>query len=207
MLQQISLATEGLDDQAVALKLCAKLSIPVKASCQAAGKSRLEPKLPAYNQAAALGSWLQLRDLDFDTACPGTLCENLVINKSRNLVLRTPVRSIESVLLADRESMAGFFQISKSLIPANPDHLDHPKHDLVNLARRSRNRRVREAMVRPVGMSTPVGPAYTATIIEFVIKNGDPQQASLASASLRRCFEALRRLYEPRSIREASRHA
>ncbi|MFN9910665.1 MAG: hypothetical protein ACK56F_31925, partial [bacterium] len=56
MLQQISLATEGLDDQAVALKLCAKLSIPVKASCQAAGKSRLEPKLPAYNQAAALGS-------------------------------------------------------------------------------------------------------------------------------------------------------
>ena len=195
MLQPISLATEGLDDEAVARKLCAVLSIPVKAAYIAGGKSKLDPKLYAYNQAAALGPWLVLRDLDFDSACPGELCQQLVSRKSANLLLRIPVRSIESWLLADGDSLAAYLRISKSLVPANPEELDHPKRDLVNLARRSRSRRVREAMVPSEGMTIPVGPAYTDSIIEFVVEQWDPQRACQASTSLRRCFKALRGLY------------
>jgi hypothetical protein len=136
-----------------------------------------------------------LRDLDFDSACPGQLCQQLVSRKSANLLLRIPVRSIESWLLADGDSLAAYLRISKSLVPANPEELDHPKRDLVNLARRSRSRRVREAMVPSEGMTIPVGPAYTDSIIEFVAEQWDPQRACQTSASLRRCFKALRGLY------------
>ena len=192
MAHPISLATEGLDDQAVAQKLCAVLAIPVKAAYPAGGKAKLDPKLLAYNQASALGPWLVLRDLDFDAPCPGELCKQLLRNKSSKLLLRIPVRSIESWLLADSTSLAGYLRISKILIPTDPDKLDYPKQDLVNLARRSRNRQVREAMVPPEGHSSLVGPGYTSSVIDYVRDHWDPLRASLASASLRRCLVALR---------------
>jgi hypothetical protein len=194
MAHPISLATEGLDDEAVAQKLCAVLAIPVKATYPARGKARLDAKLPAYNEAAALGPWLVLRDLDFDAPCPGELCKQLLRSRASKLLVRIPVRTIESWLLADSLSLAGYLRISRSLIPADPDALDRPKQDLVNLARRSRSRPVREAMVPPEGHTSVVGPGYTASVIAFVREHWDPLQASQASESLRRCLDALRGL-------------
>jgi hypothetical protein len=64
MLTPISLATEGLDDEAAAKKICAVLQIPVHISYTMGGKTRLDPKIPAYNRAASsFAPWLVLRDL------------------------------------------------------------------------------------------------------------------------------------------------
>ena len=49
MLSPIYLATEGLDDEAVARKICSVLSISVAYSYPAGGKSKLDPKIKAYN--------------------------------------------------------------------------------------------------------------------------------------------------------------
>lgn len=89
MLNPILLATEGLDDEAVAKKICAVLNIPVSASYPAGGKTRLDPKLPSYNRAAAHAPWLVLRDLDADAPCPSQLCGRLIAEKAPALLLRT----------------------------------------------------------------------------------------------------------------------
>jgi len=69
MQQALTLATEGFDDEAVARKICATLGISVAHSYPARGKTKLDPKIRAYNQAAALAPWLVLRDLDADDPC------------------------------------------------------------------------------------------------------------------------------------------
>jgi len=140
----ISLATEGLDDEAIARKICASMSVPIAYSYPAGGKSRLDPKIPGYNQAALHSPWLVLRDLDNDSPCPSGLCDTLVADKSPMLLLRIPIRTIESWLIADPVSLAPFLAISRSIIPAMPDELVSPKTTLVN---RNRSRGVAAGVV------------------------------------------------------------
>ncbi len=61
MRQSLTLATEGFDDEAVARKICAVLGITVAQSYPACGKSKLDPKIMAYNKAAVFAPWLVLR--------------------------------------------------------------------------------------------------------------------------------------------------
>lgn len=193
-LSPISLATEGLDDEAVAKKICSVLRIPILASYPAGGKTRLDPKIPSYNRAAKIAPWLVLRDLDADAHCPSDLCGRLIIEKAPTLLLRIPIRSIESWLLADSISLSAFLGISKSLIPPSPEELPNPKITMVNLARRSRKRGV-QAMVPQQGFSVQVGPEYTSKLIEYSHQYWDPLRAETISDSLSRCIKALRHLY------------
>lgn len=167
MQQPLTLATEGFDDDAVARKICASLGISVGHSYPARGKSKLDPKIRAYNQAAAFAPWLVLRDLDADAPCPGALCRQLVENPADQMVLRIPVRAIESWLLADAGSMAAFLEIALSLLPGDPETLSNPKRELVNLARRSRSKNIRISMVPPEGFSVSIGPEYTTRLVEY----------------------------------------
>ena len=193
----MSLATEGLDDEAIARKICSSLSVPVAYSYPAGGKSRLDPKISGYNQAALLSPWLVLRDLDNDSPCPSGLCNTLLENKSPMLLLRIPIRSIESWLIADPVSLAPFLGISQSIIPPTPDELDSPKTSLVNLARRSRNRTILQTMIPQEGTSVAVGPGYTGKLIEYSTNYWDPIRASSGSPSLEKCLNAIRRIYTP----------
>lgn len=195
MQQPLSLATEGFDDDAVARKICASLGISVGHSYPACGKSKLDPKIRAYNQAAAFAPWLVLRDLDADAPCPGALCRQLVENPADQMVLRIPVRAIESWLLADAGSMAAFLEIALSLLPGDPETLSNPKRELVNLARRSRSKNIRISMVPPEGFSVSIGPEYTTRLVEYARLYWDPLRAAVRSESLRRCLAALRMLY------------
>jgi hypothetical protein len=193
----ISLATEGLDDEAIARKICASMSVPIAYSYPAGGKSRLDPKIPGYNKAALHSPWLVLRDLDNDSPCPSGLCDSLVADKSPKLLLRIPIRTIESWLIADPVSLAPFLAISPSIIPPTPDELVSPKTTLVNLARRSRSREILQTMIPQVGTSVAVGPGYTGKLIDYSTNHWDPIRASSSSPSLERCLNAIRRLYTP----------
>ncbi|MEB3242125.1 MAG: hypothetical protein VKO44_00655 [Cyanobacteriota bacterium] len=114
-------------------------------------------------------------------------------DKTPAFLLRVPVKSIESWLLADPISLSTFLGISKSLIPLNSDDLASPKATMVNLAKRSRNRGGR-AMVAQQGLSVQDGPEHTSKPIEFARHHWDPMRAATLSGSLRRCIKALRQL-------------
>jgi len=67
---------------------------------------------------------------------------------------------------------------------------------MVDLARRSRRRTIREDMVPREGSGREVGPAYSSRMIEFVRNAWSPEAAMEASDSLCRCVECLIELIE-----------
>jgi len=113
------------------------------------------------------------------------------------MLLRIAVRTIESWLLADRERIAEFLSIDSSLVPLNPEADPSPKRTLVDLARRSRNSKVRRDLVPRPGSGREEGSLYTYRIAEYVELLWDPEAAAQRSDSLRRCRERLRELVPP----------
>jgi hypothetical protein len=110
---------------------------------------------------------------------------------------RIAVHAIEAWLLADAEQLAAFLSIPVTRIPSNPDAEPEPKTTLINLARQSRRRTIREDIVPRQGSGSRVGPGYSSRIIEFVKVTENPWRPEIAikrSGSLRRCMEALQNL-------------
>lgn len=190
----ISLAVEGASDAAVLRRVCAAAGLQVGAEFIARGKSRLDPRIPGYNNAARFAPWLVVRDLDHDADCAPALIRRLLPEPAPGMCFRVPVRSVEAWLLGDREGFAKFFGVSSAVIAPDPDSLPRPKRAVVDLAQRSAKRGIREGMVPAPGMSVEVGPEYTALLIEFAETTWSPEAAAENSDSLKRCLRALRRL-------------
>ena len=110
-------ATEGLPDEAVAQKLLGEAGHDVKMIRNCGGKSKLDPKIPSYNQAAKYGHWFILRDLDHDAGCAPELRAQLLPNSSAKMQLRIVVRSIEAWLIGDYERFARFLGCHKLRYP------------------------------------------------------------------------------------------
>jgi hypothetical protein len=111
--------------------------------------------------------------------------------------LRVAVRELEAWLLADTERIAKFLGVAVAEIPADPDSVADPKRLMVQLARSSRRRAIREDMVPNIGSGHQVGPAYTSRMIEFIqsVESGwRPNVAAGNSDSLRRCISAISNL-------------
>jgi len=108
------------------------------------GKAHLRQSLNGYNQAARFTPWVVLVDLDLEYECAPLLCGEWLPNPAPDMCLRVAVREVETWLLADRERMARFLSVPVSRIPFDPEALDDPKGKLVQLARRSRRRDIRE---------------------------------------------------------------
>jgi hypothetical protein len=187
----ITIAVEGIVDSVVAQRICRELGHEVGPIHIKNGKRNLDPKITAYNHAATRARWLVLRDLDFDADCPATLRGRLLPTEAPGMRLRIAVRAVESWLLADQGEIASYLGIRAQAVPEKPDSLDNPKQDLVNLARLSPRRLIREDMVPEEGARALVGPGYTQRVIEFVQGRWEPRRAAQRSASLARCLRAL----------------
>jgi hypothetical protein len=150
-----------------------------------------------WNAAAAAGTpILLLTDLD-EHACPSALIESWLDLKSHaNLIFRVAVREVESWLLADRDGFANFLQIRAVQVPSQPDQLSDPKESLVNLARRSRIRALRESIVPRQGSTAVQGPDYNRCLGSFVRNQWDRAAAAGRSPSLGRAWARLM-VFEP----------
>ena len=154
------------------------------------GKRFLLQSIHGYNNAARYAPWVVLVDLDRDGDCAPPYVQKWLARPSAQMCFRVAVRSIEAWLLADRERMARLLGVSRAWLPANPDSLDDPKRELINLARRSRRRAVRDDLVPRQGSGRSVGPLYTTRMIEFVqdeVAGWRLDQAVCVSESLERC--------------------
>ena len=195
----ISIAVEGLCDAAVASRLVKHVGREPGRLYGTEGKQKLLQRLSGYNEAAQYSSWLVIVDLEQITTCVPTFCLKYLSNPANGLVFRVAVREMESWLLADRERLSEFLGIASSRIPLNPDSLTDPKKFLVNLARHSKRRSIREDMVPAPSGGRVVGPGYTSRLIEFVSDTQTgwrPEVVAVqdGSESLRRCLNQLRKL-------------
>jgi hypothetical protein len=145
-----------------------------------------------WNAAAAAGTpILLLTDLD-QHPCPSGLIEEWLDSAPHsNLIFRVAVREVESWLIADRGGFAEFLGISDTAIPLQPDQLPDPKQSLINLARRSRTRRLRESIVPRKGSTAVQGPDYNGCLGDFVRNRWNRNAALQRSPSLSRAWDRL----------------
>ena len=190
-------AVEGDVDEAVLRRLVEHVGAMPGPVHGKNGKTYLQQRLGGYNQAAQLSPWVVLVDLDHDADCAPPFRASWLPNPAPYMCFRVAVRMVEAWLLADRERLSRFLSVHASQVPLNPEAVDDPKQSMVDLARQSRRREIREDMVPRPGSGRTVGPAYTSRLIEFVLEGTfgwRPEVAAKLSDSLDRCLDCLRRL-------------
>jgi len=195
--RKIKSAVEGVLDEAVLKQLLRDFGIEPYPVYGKRGKNDLKKRIGSYCKAAKHDTWVVLVDLDNDFECAPQLYSNWIRSPSQNLCFRVAVHEIESWLLADMERISAFLSVSKKNIPSSPDAVEDPKGLMVDLARRSRSSRIRADMVPSPKSGRKIGPGYTSSLIEYVIDPIAGWRAAAAaerSESLRRCFDALRRI-------------
>ena len=195
---EIHYLVEGDTDAAVARRLIRACGALPGMERVTRGKAKFSSNLPKYNAAANHYPWLAIRDLDHDADCAPTLIRTALPKASPLMCFRVAVREAEAWLLGDREVLARALGIPTSQIPDQPETLSDPKFTIVNLARRSKKRAVRDGLVPVQGSGISIGPEYAAWIIDFVQSDWDPRRAieSNGVPSLGRAFRALQRLVQ-----------
>jgi len=195
-LAAINAAVEGIVDEAVVKRLIDFAGGFPGGVYGKNGKPQLRKNIKGYNNAARRSPWVVLVDLDHDEECAPLLRDEWLPQPAPKMCFRIAVREVEAWLLADRKGIASFIGLSQSAVPRDPEAVDDPKKAMVDLARRSRRRTIREDMVPREGSGREVGPAYSSRMIEFVHRDWSPGMAMEASDSLRRCVECLTKLIE-----------
>jgi hypothetical protein len=189
----VTLVVEGTIDEAVARRLLAEAGLACGPVHVRNGKAALDRRLRGYSHAARFACWLVLRDLDHDASCAPELLRELLPDPAGHLRLHLAVRSVEAWLLADAEALGRFLRVAPTRVPPQPDAVPFPKRTMVELARRSRNTAIREAMVPATNSTAKVGPGYAVLLGDFISQHWRPGIAARRSPSLARLRGFLRR--------------
>lgn len=192
----VAAAVEGIVDEAVACKVVAHAGGQIGDVYGKAGKALLRMKIRGYNNAARRSPWLVLVDLDGGVDCAPPLCRAWLPEPAPLLCFRVAVRQVEAWLIADADRLAEFLCVAKGKVPCDPETLPNAKAEMVNLARYSRRRAIREDMVPREGSGRAVGPAYSSRLIEFATLYWVPEIAAQRADSLGRAIACLKRLIE-----------
>jgi len=187
-------AVEGLVDEAVVRRLVQHVGAHLGSVYGKNGKVLLHQRIGGYNDAARIAPWIVLVDLNFEADCAPPLRAAWLPNPAQNMCFRVAVREVESWLLADRERLAQFLGVATHQVPRDPEELDDPKDTVIQVARRSRRREIREDMAPRGGTGRVIGPAYTSRLVEFVGSRWRPQVAARSSESLRRAIRCLKEI-------------
>jgi hypothetical protein len=193
----VDLIAEGPLDEQVLRQLVLQSAPHLQAGVCFGKKGRdwLQANLPKYNQAAQSRPFVTLADLEQDE-CPPTLLQLWFPRGIHpNMRPRLAVRMVESWLLADRESLARFLGIALHHIPQWPDDEANPKQFMVNLARRSRFRTIRDEMVPPQNTPGRVGRNYRGQLERFVLQFWSAERAQTYSPSLQRAIRSLQEFH------------
>lgn len=194
MIEPITLAVEGVTDEAVVRRLLADAGLQTGPVYRRSGKHSLDPQLAGYNSAARFSRWLVLRDLDDDAPCAPALTARLLPRPTSLMRLQIAVHAVEAWLMGDPESLGAFLGVGRGKVPPRPEVVVDPKKALIDLARHSRRRAVREEIPPPLGSRARVGPGYAAALIEYATAEWRPAVAAVNCESLARLRRYLSRI-------------
>lgn len=187
----VNCAVEGDLDEVVARRLLGHVGLGCGPVFGREGKQTLRKGVNGYTSAARFHPWFLLVDLDDDEPCAGALVAGWAPAIPPLMRFRVAVKEIEAWLLADRSGFARFLSVSRDLIPRNPDSIADPKALVVETARRSGKRAVRDGLPPRVGSGRAVGPLYVSDLATFVRELWSIDDALASSDSLARCVRAL----------------
>ncbi|OZC50757.1 hypothetical protein CH267_22125 [Rhodococcus sp. 06-621-2] len=188
----MNVVVEGESDRETAKATVRAAGRTVTKVVVSGGKSRLDPKISKYNEAARRSTWIVFRDSDGE--CPVLLRAEVASSISvwsPNFSLRIAHSMTEAWLLADRDGFAEFFSVRVGRIPKDPEGVLHAKREVLRLCADSTARTVRQDMVRSSGET---GPLYVSRINEFASTKWDAAAAAANSDSLARAIRSIRGL-------------
>lgn len=155
------------------------------------GRDWLRINLQKYNKAAHIKPFVVLADLERDNCPPELLHVWMPHGIHQNIEIRIVVHMLESWLLADCQACAAFLGVAEVLLPRLPDDEANPKQIIVNLARRSRLRKIREDLVPVTDTPNNVGGNYRGQLEHFVLQHWNARRAAQNSPSLQRAINSL----------------
>ena len=155
------------------------------------GAGAIKASITKYRQASHALAHIVLTDLDKMECPPALLAQWGVTQTPSAMLFRVAVREVEAWVLADREGFATFAGIALNKVPHSPELLADPKQMLINLVRRSRNRRLVTQLVPPAGSSVPIGPMYNERLGAFARQDWNVQAAMANAPSLCRTMARL----------------
>jgi hypothetical protein len=189
------LAIEDVLSEAIARKLINSIrpDIIINIVIGKKGRGHLQNKAGELNRSAQTSKVFLLADLDNPQECPSVLISNWLSNAqiSSHLLFRFAVTEIESWILADREAFSNFLKIPTNRIPLQTDSILQPKEFIVNLARKSRLKNIKNDLVPRINGTAAVGPLYNPKIVGFISNTWEPERAMISSTSL---FKTIKRL-------------
>ena len=186
---------EGIMDEALAIRIIEGTGHIPGTIYGRRGCGYIKEKIGGFNRSAQGAYYLALVDhMDTRFQCPPAVLSSWLPLRSPNIILRVVVRELESWLLADRNNIAKFLNISMAKVPISPERLQDPKSTLVNLAKGSRSRHIRSALVPNAGSTAKIGRLYTSEMIRFTNNQWDFNVARENAPSLHRCLVRLETL-------------
>ena len=195
-----SLIAEGFMEEAVAARLLPFCGHELGNIYGMRGCDYIRQKASVFHTLATEQTGvLVLTDFrDSGASCVPDALQEYVSNKipdpPKTFLFRFAVNELESWLLADNEGIAKYFGISVSRIPQEPEKEAHPKRVLVDLARSSRKKRIREGVAPLPGHHANIGPEYIDLLREFITMHWNIETAICNAPSLERCVRRLREL-------------
>jgi hypothetical protein len=182
----LNLVFEDALTESLALKVLETIPIQYAARTvyNRGGNGYLRQTINGFNNAAKGVPFLVGTDLDRYDCPPALIDDWLRRPKHHNLLICVAVREAEAWVLADRGSFAAFLGISVENVPKDVEALADPKATLIQLARRSRKRQLRDDICPRPRSTSRIGPNYNARLGTFVSESWNPTAARLNSQSL-----------------------
>lgn len=177
----------ALGERLVADILRWKLPLP---AINTHGVTKLIAALPRYVGLARQHPVLCIADTD--GKCAVDLKNSwLPAHAPEEFILRLAVTEAESWLLADRVAAAEFLGVPVVKIPMHPDSLVDAKREVLNLARKSRKRLIKQEMISSFEPSKP-GTGYNQHLRDYAAHHWNATRAAEQSPSLARAVRKLR---------------
>ncbi len=153
------------------------------------GNTRIAASIGKYARASQAGvAHIILTDLDRVACPPSLIAEWNVPEVPGYLLFRVAVREVESWLLADNTGLAKFLGIPASKISMQPDEVNDPKENLMNLVRRCRNKRLKQDILPETGSTAKKGVFYNERFGRFVRIDWNLERAAKLSPSLNKAL-------------------
>ncbi|MGB8980464.1 MAG: hypothetical protein WCC12_01165 [Anaerolineales bacterium] len=191
----ITAAVEDILSEAVLRRVIEQINKPytIGLVLSGNGKGYLKTKASGFNSSAKGSPFLLLVDQDTKAECPPALIASW-LNKQpchHNLVFRVAVMEIEAWVMADRAALSSYLGVTLNKVPADVEAIADPKRFLVNLARSSRSRTVRDDLVPREQSTARVGPNYNGSLIQFVQAHWQLGEARRNAPSLEGMYRKL----------------
>jgi hypothetical protein len=191
----INTLVEGDLDEAAAVKLVRDTHHVPGVCYGKRGWGYIRNKIQGFNQAArALHCLTLVNFMDTGLPCPAEVVEQWLPHRQPRMLFRVVVQELESWLIADRGNLADFLSVDVAFVPMGPEQLEDPKQELINIARHSRRKQIRSAVVPEAGSTAQVGKLYVSEMMRFIETRWDIQIARTNAPSLNQCLLALEAL-------------